>query len=66
MATDTKVEVAQVEICHEEFFACGCTTARIERRRLEDANIRKCAGHGEKLAKVIVTTEYKHPGAEKY
>ncbi len=59
MATDTKVETAQVEIRREEFFACGCTTARIESRRLEEAGIRKCVGHGDKLAKIVVTTEYK-------
>lgn len=60
MAMDTKLKSVQVEIRHEELFACGCTTTRIESRNLEVAGIRHCAGHGGELEKIVVTTEYKH------
>lgn len=59
MEMKAKVETAQVEIRREEFFACGCTTTRIESSLSMPTGLRKCKGHGGPLMKVVATTEYK-------
>lgn len=49
---------------HEQHYACGCTTMRVERVLLPGPEKRKCSGHGAALTKIIHITEFETEPAE--